>query len=172
MKNYVKPEKSDLHIPIDINNIVESSASILWHHIHKHTENFRTELAEDLPPVMGSRQQLEQVVINLIMNALQSLPDKTRTVAVQTSVDHGKGTISIKVKDEGEGIPEEILDKVAEPFFTTKGDQGGTGLGLYISATIIKEHTGELNFEPTPGIGTTATVTLPIAKTDKSGLPA
>ena len=72
-----------------------------------------------------------------------------------------KASIVIQVKDEGEGMPKEVKDRIFEPFFSTKLDRGGSGLGLAISNFIIREHKGSLDFESDPGRGTTATVTLP-----------
>lgn len=97
------------------------------------------------------------------MNALQALPGKDAGVTVSTSADPVASVVTISVRDEGEGMQWEVLERITEPFFSTKLEQGGTGLGLSISAAIIREHDGTLTFESTPGKGTTATVTLPLA---------
>ena len=96
------------------------------------------------------------------MNSLQALPDKSRGVQASTVFDKESGSAIIQVKDEGIGIASDIIERITEPFFTTKSDIGGTGLGLSISYAIIKEHNGSLEFESEPGRGTTVKVKLPI----------
>ncbi|RII26846.1 MAG: PAS domain-containing sensor histidine kinase [Geobacter sp.] len=165
MREFVKTEKSNRQRPVEINRIIQAATSILWHHIHKHTDHFHLELPPAVPPFMGRGQQIEQVVINLIMNALQSLPDKTRGVWVTSRLDDSAGQVVITVRDEGKGMTVEELEQLKEPFFTTKADEGGTGLGLYISDSIIREHGGTLEFQSEHGSGTTATIRLPAAGT-------
>lgn len=163
LKDFAREDTTKTFMPISVNRIVEDAKLILSYQIHRYTDHFRLELAENLPFGKGKSQQIEQVVINLIMNALQALPDKEAGVTVSTEADLAASVITITVRDEGEGMPREVLERLTEPFFSTKLEQGGTGLGLSISAAIIREHNGTLKFESTPGTGTTATVTLPIA---------
>src|SRR6185369_10777860 len=136
------------------------SASILNPLISSSTRRFKLELAEGLPQVRGSARQLEQVVINLIQNALLALPDPDHGVRVGTELDPESGNVLIRVSDEGSGIAPEISDRVMEPFFTTRLERGGTGLGLAICATIVKEHGGSIEFSSEPGKGTMFTVRL------------
>ena len=163
MRDYVREDKSGCHGSIDINLLLQNAIAILWHHIHIHTDNFTTKLDEDLPPARGNGQQVEQVLINLITNALQALPDKKSGVHVTTGMENGKNII-IKVRDDGKGMDETTLARLTEPFFTTRTDDGGTGLGLYISESILKEHEGTLEFQSAPGMGTTAICRLPLAE--------
>ena len=104
---------------------------------------------------------MEQVFINLIQNALHSLPDKTRSVLVASSFHKKDNCITVTVADQGAGIDEKMLERITDPFFTTKQDRGGTGLGLYISYYIIKQHNAALDFHSQPGKGTTVTVKIP-----------
>ena len=160
MRDYVREDKSGLQGEIDVNRLVQNAAAILWHHIHVHTDNFQLDLEESLPLARGNGQQIEQVIINLIMNALQALKDKSSGVLVTTSSNRAGGTLTITVRDEGKGMEGKVLSRLKEPFFTTKLGEGGTGLGLYISDSIIKEHEGTLEFASREGVGTTATVIL------------
>lgn len=144
----------------DVNAVVQLSVSILSQHISSSTRKFMLELDEDLPPVRGSARQLEQVVINLLQNALLALPDAEHGVWVGTGIDPDSGHVLIRVSDEGSGIPPEIASRIMEPFFTTRLERGGTGLGLAISSTIVKEHGGSIEFSSEPGNGTTFTVRL------------
>lgn len=163
LKDFAREDTTKTFMPINVNKIVEEAKLILSYQIHRYTDQFRLELAEDLPLALGKPQQIEQVVINLIMNALQALPDKGAGVTIATLADRDSPAIIVSVRDEGEGMPREILERITEPFYSTKLERGGTGLGLSISAAIIREHNGTLAFESTPGRGTAATVTLPIA---------
>lgn len=161
LKSFARHDRAGLNGRVDINGVIRISATILGNQIDRHTESFRLLLAEGLPTVRGSSQQLEQVIINLIMNALFALPGKECGVLITTSFDNIARCVIIRVKDEGDGMTPEVLERIMEPFFTTRLDQGGTGLGLSISYSIIKEHQGSLRYESEPGHGTTATITLP-----------
>lgn len=162
LRDFVRKGQADLSMLIDINRIVSVSASILNNQIKMHTNNFKLELDERVPEVRGNSQQLEQVVINLIMNGLQSLPGKDGSVCVSTSFDEQAGQAVIKVSDTGCGMPADVKMRLFEPFFSTKLDSGGTGLGLAISNVIVKDHRGFLEFESEPGKGTTAIVKLSV----------
>lgn len=160
LKEFSSNERFNCESQTDVNKVVQMSISILKHQISRSTRRFQLELAKELPLARASTRQLEQVVINLIQNALQSLPDPCREVRVTTGTDPDSGHILIRVTDEGNGIPPEIAARVMEPFFTTRLDHGGTGLGLAISSSIVKEHGGSIEFSSQPGKGTTFTVSL------------
>lgn len=162
LRDFVRKGSIDTSQKIEINSIVSVAVAILNNQIKTFTRNFTLDLAEDMPKVKGNAQQLGQVVINLIMNAVQALPDKGRGVGVSTSFDERTGMAVIKVRDDGCGMPPEVKSRLFEPFFSTKLDSGGTGLGLAISNVIIKEHGGVLDFDSAPGEGTTAIVRLPV----------
>jgi len=112
--------------------------------------------------VRGSAKRLEQVVVNLIINAMQAVNARRNgTIDVSTSFDRESGSVEIKVKDNGTGIHESLIDRVTEPFFTTKIESGGTGLGLSISYAIVNDHSGVLDIHSREGKGTTVYVRLP-----------
>jgi PAS domain S-box-containing protein len=148
---------------IDVNDIVQSSLRLLGKHISKATNRFETALAPDLPRVNGNARRLEQVVVNLVLNACQALQSNEQAIRISTGA--GGGRVFIRVRDEGRGIAPEHLAKIRMPFFTTKRAEGGTGLGVPVSDRIAGEHGGELFFESEPGRGTTATVWLPMGRT-------
>ncbi|OGL45817.1 MAG: hypothetical protein A2W05_10640 [Candidatus Schekmanbacteria bacterium RBG_16_38_10] len=162
LRDFVRPEKASLDGKVNVNDVVNAARSVLSHQINKYTDNFEIISENNIPFIKGSSQQIEQVLINLIMNSLQALPDKSRGVQASTVFDKESGSAIIQVKDEGIGIASDIIERITEPFFTTKSDIGGTGLGLSISYAIIKEHNGSLEFESEPGRGTTVKVKLPI----------
>lgn len=160
LKDFGRDDRTGREELADINAVVRLSASILNHYISRSTRRFGLDLADGLPPVRGSARQLEQVVINLIQNALQALPDADHGVRVATSLDEDGTNVVIQVMDEGSGIPEEIADHIMEPFYTTRLEEGGTGLGLAICSAIVREHGGHIDFNSKPGVGTTFTVHL------------
>lgn len=162
LKDFARQEKCSLDQQVHINKVVEAAMFMLQNQIRKHTDGFQCILAENLPPVTGSFQQLEQVVVNLLMNALQALPGRERGVIVTTSYVQSIGEVIIKIRDEGVGIPDEARDAIFDPFFTTKLDTGGTGLGLSICFSIVKEHGGIIECESEQGKGSTFLVRLPV----------
>jgi signal transduction histidine kinase len=125
----------------------------------------RREVAAEVRPVHGDRQQLRQVFLNLLTNALDAMPQSgTLTVRVHPAAREDAGDpdrVVVEVSDTGTGIPAEHLAKVTEPFFTTKEEGKGTGLGLAICKRIIQEHGGRLVIDSTVGRGTTVRVELP-----------
>ncbi len=162
LKDFARPDPSDMNQSIDINKVILSAFSLLKNPIHKRTKHFTMELGSNLPPTKGSFQKLEQVMINLIQNACEALSDNEKSVAIFSEFDGNRNSVLVKIKDEGCGISEEILSRLFDPFFTTKRTLGGVGLGLSITSRIIKDHGGDLGFESVPGKGTTATITLPV----------
>ena len=163
LKDYSRETERDQHSAVDINNMVTTSVSLTRKTISELTHNLVMNLDENGPILFGNEQRLQQVLINLIVNAGQSLENSNQAVTISTNYNAETGNIEIIVKDEGCGIAQEDMPKIFDPFFTRKGDVGGTGLGLSISHTIIAEHNGTLEFTSELGIGTQAIITLPIA---------
>ena len=161
---FARQDAGDLDQTIDPNAVVESAMVIVNNLIRKSTHHPSVELAENLPKIRGNQQQLEQVIINLITNSCQALQSPQKCLFVSTSYSETSDLITIRVRDEGEGIPPENLNHIIEPFFTTKRDTGGTGLGLSVSYNIVKNHGGHLHFTSRFGKGTTATVMLPVSR--------
>lgn len=163
LKDFYRDWAVSSFVEIDVNPAVSAAISIIRTQIARHTSNFRFISGEDLPRVSGNSHQLGQVVINLLMNACQSLRNESEAVTVETFYDSSTSEVVISVSDEGAGIPEDIALLVKESFFSTRTDNGGTGLGLSISDAIVKEHKGTLTFKSQPGHGTVFQVRLPVA---------
>ena len=161
---FARQDAGDLDQSVDPNAVVESAMVIVNNLIRKSTHHPSVELEENLPKIRGNKQQLEQVIINLITNSCQALQSPQKCLFVSTSYNETSDLITIRVRDEGEGIPPENLNHIIEPFFTTKRDTGGTGLGLSVSYNIVKNHGGHLHFTSRFGKGTTATVMLPVSR--------
>jgi signal transduction histidine kinase len=146
---------------ISLNEVVEVAVSITNNFIKKSTDNFTINYSKGFPLVFGSINRLEQVVINLINNACQSLRSKNEAISINTFEENNKAII--EVMDEGEGIDEKDLKHIFDPFYTTKREKGGTGLGLSISYNIVKNHKGDFKIESEKGKGTKARIYLPIS---------
>jgi two-component system NtrC family sensor kinase len=153
-----KPEK----ILVSINESLESVIRLRSHDMSLDNIKVETELAPNLPKVMGDFQQLQQVFLNLILNAEQAIKEfrNNGNIVIQTKMVDQK--IEIEISDNGPGIPQEFQGKIFEPFFTTKEVGKGTGLGLSICYGIIQEHEGIILVESNVGEGVTFTVELPI----------
>ena len=150
-------------LDIDINQVVTGALTIIRAHGQYTNAVISEDLSSVLPEIRGSRHQLEQVVVNLLLNALQSLPSKGGRATVSTAVNRTANEVLVTVRDSGEGIPPEHTDRLFEPFFSTRIESGGSGLGLYISNFIVSEHGGKLTFESKVGTGTTVVMHLPIS---------
>lgn len=148
---------------IDINEVILQCVSMAHHQICLHTNSLKTDLQSSLPVVYGNAQHMTQVVLNLLMNALLSLHDRSCPVEVSTSCDH-TGRIRMCIRDSGSGILPEIFPLIFEPFFTTWGNMGCIGTGLTVARGIIRNHGGELSIDSEPGEGTTVMVSLPLHK--------
>lgn len=164
LRNYSLGDRSEQRPDMDLNRVANAALAIVRSHGRQSEVNIVTELDPDLPLICGNPFQIEQVVTNLLMNAIQSLPPQgSRRVLLATSRQNHCNEVSLSVRDEGHGIPPEHLPYLCEPFFSTRINNGGSGLGLYISNFIIEEHQGRLEFESRVGVGSTVTIHLPIS---------
>ncbi|MBF0448716.1 MAG: PAS domain-containing protein [Magnetococcales bacterium] len=161
MKRLSVQDDEKLDELVDINATLRASMMILNYKVKKHTDHCHVSFGKSLPRVLGNERQLEQVFINVVLNALQSLPDRSRAVQIATLFDQQNGWIELVVEDEGCGILPENLSRLTEPFFTTKLKAKGTGLGLSISNLIILKHGGRIRFEPRETVGTRVFVAFP-----------
>ena len=171
LRDFARPRSSGTQATFDLNQAVQRALRLLTPLIRRKTTRFHVDLAEDIPPMRGESQQVEQIVVNLVVNALEALPDTEDRVIVATGVDAAESRVILSVQDEGVGIPPEHLAHLCDPFFTTKHDSGGTGLGLAITATLVRAHGGRMAFASEPGGGTRALVMLPYSKEPTSHTP-
>src|SRR3990172_7875353 len=143
----------------DLKETIESSVRLTEYLARK--ANVAIKLALPRTPVMVTydAQQIEQVLMNLISNAIQAIK---KGGAVRINLSEAAGAVAIAVQDNGIGIPEKNLQRIFDPFFTTKPEGEGTGLGLSVSFGIVARHRGRIEVESKPGLGTTFTVLLPV----------
>lgn len=147
---------------ININDVVKTAVSLVSSKIKKTTRNFEISYENNLNPVKGNFQRLEQVIINVLINACEAIKDSDKGIYINVSTDKQKKLAMIQIKDQGTGINQENMKNLFNPFFTTKRDFGGTGLGLSVSHGIITEHKGTMTFESKLGQGTVCTISLPM----------
>ncbi len=150
--------------PLDIRSVLNKTADLIANELRIHKIVLHREIAEDLPLVNGDMQKLQQVFLNLIINAEQAIGEYG-TITMRAWVT-GKGFIRTDICDNGPGIAQENLDQVFDPFFTTRETGKGTGLGLAIVYGIVKEHGGYIEVASTLGEGTSFSVYLPLHKRD------
>lgn len=162
LKDFARRDDLAVKEPLDLNNVVKSAVRLVESTLRQATNRFTVSYAASLPRLRGNPHRIEQVVVNLIVNACQSLSDPQRGVFLETCHNLDRGEVELHVRDEGGGISPADLPHLTDPFFTTKREQGGTGLGLSVSAGIVKEHNGALRFQANPGGGTVVTLGLPV----------
>jgi PAS domain S-box-containing protein len=160
LKDYSRTRSHASGDKFDLNEALRRTVSLLRHLIAKETTHFTVHYSADPLCTFGDSAQVEQVISNLVTNALESLRDEQGSVAIDTGVDQQQQVVWLSVKDTGQGIPPELLGRICDPFFTTKLDQGGTGLGLAISSKLVEAHQGRLTFSSEPGSGTCAVLYL------------
>ncbi len=161
---FARQEKAAMG-PIPINTVVEDAVAIVSHQLEMNHVRLETDLASGLPHILGNANQLQQVLMNLMINAQQAMEGTPGHVTVATRRTEG-GSVEVQVRDTGPGMPKDIMDKIFEPFFTTKPSGKGTGLGLSVSFGIIKDHGGEIAVESVPGRGATFVIALPAHRTE------
>jgi len=161
LKNFARTDASGMDHEVDVNAGVQSALTLVSNLVKKASRNFKVEFADDLPPVRGNTQRLQQVIINLLQNACQALERQDQAIEIRTAFDAKAGEVKIIVRDEGVGIPPEAMPHLFDPFYTTRRERGGTGLGLSVASSIVQEHGGRLEFQSTPKRGTTVTLSLP-----------
>lgn len=152
---------------IDLNALVEEAGGLVAKRLRERGVQVANQLDPALPRVRASSDQLKQVLLNLVLNAADSMP-KGGTITVATMAGAGAETelfgrdaVQIQVRDTGEGIPDELLAQIFEPFFSTKPGKG-TGLGLWVSQSIVQNHGGTMRVRSRVGRGTTFMITLPV----------
>ena len=170
LMKFARQEKA-LMEPMDLNQTVEDAIVIVAHQLGINEIVLEKDLAPQLPQTHGNANQIQQVLMNLMINAQQAMEGQPGTIKITTR-QADIGHIAVQVSDTGPGIPRDIQSKIFEPFFTTKPAGKGTGLGLSVTYGIIKDHKGEIRLESEPGQGTTFVITLPVMAVASAGQDA
>jgi PAS domain S-box-containing protein len=153
---------------INIAEELQNSLEFISYHLRSHKTNVTTDFADDLPSIQADRQQLRQVFLNLLTNASDAMPDGGNLIVRvrRRFLETASPALVIEFSDSGLGIEPEHLPKLWEPFFTTKPEGKGTGLGLPICRRTVEEHRGTIDIESQPGKGTTVRIVLPATETE------
>jgi len=166
LRTFARKDEGLLIDTIDVNTLVEASARLVHNEVQKHAY-ICLDLDDRLPVFTGNAQKIEQVFVNLLVNAGQAMRDDVRgQITVRTRFE--EPFLRIDIEDNGTGMNEKTQKQIFDPFFTTKRSKGGTGLGLAIVYRIVEEHGGVISVQSRPGAGTTFTIRIP-AKTSAKG---
>jgi signal transduction histidine kinase len=155
-----KPQKM---VPIQLNGVVEDALYLFERRCEKTSIRIERQFDQDLHEVIADQVQMNQVLVNLLANAVPAMPDGG-TLTIQT--ESGPGVVILRVRDSGIGMSEGTLERIFDPFFSTKEAKEGTGLGLSVVADIVKAHGGKVNVESAVGNGSTFEITIPLTQED------
>lgn len=158
LRDLSRPTDVGQREPADVNQIVESVLKVSRKDLKNNRIRVVRSLAEDLPHPEVVPDRVKQVLLNLVLNARDAMPNGGE-LTVRTVYDRQEAEVLITIADEGAGIPDEVIDRLFDPFFSTKEE--GTGLGLFVSRNIIQEQGGRIDVRSTVGDGATFTVALP-----------
>jgi PAS domain S-box-containing protein len=158
LKKFAKRDEGLLNEAVDINLITEACLRLVDNQIRR-TADVRVNLDHHVPAVLGNSQKLQQVIVNILINASQAIEKPRGTIHVVSRFDDTE--VTLEIGDDGMGMDEKTKKLMFDPFFTTKRRQGGTGLGLSIVYGIIKEHKGTIAVDSKPGVGTTFSISIP-----------
>jgi PAS domain S-box-containing protein len=166
MARQQRPERG----PVSVNEVLTAALDITGYAVSTSSIEVELDLAENLPPILADADQLHQVMLNLIINAQQSLQDRPapRRLGVKSRYDKAADAIRVTVTDNGPGIPEQVRARIFEPYFTTKPVGVGTGVGLAVSLGIVEAHGGTLTVNSPASGGAVFTMVLPVGCVDKT----
>ena len=161
LRNFAKKDEGLLTDDVDINHLIQNNLRITSKEVRKYAR-LEFNLDSTVSTFKGNIQKLEQVLMNLLINAAQAMERDDGLIVIETSMSKNKKEVLIKIIDNGKGMDDNTKKHLFDPFFTTKRDKGGTGLGLSISYGIIQEHKGRIDVDSQVGIGTTFTIRIPV----------
>jgi len=156
---FARKEEVDYYL-VSINTVIRDACEIVTHQLNLNHVSLEVDLEDNLPLLEGNANQLQQVLMNLLINAQQAMGGKPGQVHVSSRLS-GSNRITVSIEDNGPGMKTELVKRIFEPFFTTKAAGQGTGLGLSVSFGIIQNHGGFIEVESTPGVGSTFHIFLP-----------
>ena len=162
-KEFVSMASAEKRKWVEVGSVINKSVSLCRGQMKKTVRHFEMKIAEDLPLIFTDPSALEQVLVNLLINAAQAVDGVDSRVMLSAKLRNTPHNyLIIEVSDNGCGMEEETLEKIFDPFFTTKEDMNGNGLGLFVSKNLIEDLGGKIEGESKVGAGSTLRVTLPI----------
>ena len=161
LKNFSKQSNVAEKSALQVNTAVKNALRLAQTTLRKSGVKIELELGEDLPLMQGNLQSIEQIILNIIINAIQAIDHENGIIRIRSGLQKKDGRILIAVSDNGCGISAAVADKLFLPFVTDKQEEGGTGLGLSVTYGLVQAHGGDISFETRKGKGTTFTITMP-----------
>jgi len=161
LKNYSRQSNVAEKLPLQVNSAVKNALRLAQSTLRKSDVNIKLNLADDLPDIEGNLQSIEQILLNITINAIHAVNHKRGEIEIKTGLRIKDGMVYIRITDNGRGISPAIADKIFLPFVTDKQSEGGTGLGLSVTYSLVKAHDGEIDFETSRDRGTSFSVYLP-----------
>jgi len=161
LKNFSKQSNVAEKAPMQVNSAVNNAMRLAKTTLRKSSVHVNLKLEDELPHIDGNLQSIEQIILNILINAIQAIDHKQGEIEITTGFQAKDGRVFINIKDNGKGISTAIADKIFLPFVTDKQNEGGTGLGLSVTYTLIKAHQGEIIFDTRSDRGTSFTVYFP-----------
>jgi CheY-like chemotaxis protein len=147
--------------PVQVNAAVENALRLAQTTLRKSGVQIELDLIENMPLIEGNLESIEQIILNIVINAIEAIDHDQGSIQISTGFQVKDGLIFIRITDNGRGIHPSISDEIFLPFVTDKQTQGGTGLGLSVTYSLVKAHEGDISFQSRQGEGTTFTVYLP-----------
>lgn len=162
LKNFARQSDVTDKRPMQINQAVENALRLARTYIQKNRSEVEADLADHLPSVEANPQSIEQVIVNILINAVQATEPGKGRIRIRTALEPGSRRVCFSISDNGKGIDPALSDRLFDPFVTDKQALGGTGLGLSVSYRLVKANDGKIVFDSEPGTGTTFTVSFPV----------
>jgi len=161
LKNFSKQSNVAEKTALQVNTAVKNALRLAQTTLRKSGVQIELELGEDLPLMHGNLQSIEQIILNIIINAIQAIDHDNGLIRIRSGFQKRDGRILIAISDNGRGISAAVADKLFLPFVTDKQEEGGTGLGLSVTYGLVQTHGGDISFETRQGKGTTFTISMP-----------
>jgi polar amino acid transport system substrate-binding protein len=174
LRKFARRDEGHLDEDVDINLVIESSLRLVHNQV-KRTANIHLDLAEKIPTIKGNVQKMEQVMVNILINASHAIEQKNNgemgNIYIKTFL-YNNNKLYVQIKDDGIGMTNDVKKRIFDPFFTTKKARQGTGLGLSIAYGIIEEHAGTISVDSWPGEGSEFKIVFPLQRLEDSKIIA
>ena len=162
LKDFIQLQDSVKEEWIDLNKVIDNAISIVSVQLRQRVKQFNKNIPDNLPQIWSDSKALEQILINLLVNASEASENKDLTIELNVNVNRDwLSRTVLEVKDNGNGMDEAVVKKIFNPFFTTKSHAKGTGLGLYVCKGLVERLNGKLEVDSLPGKGSTFRLLLP-----------
>ncbi len=171
LKDFARMDQNGQTKPVRINEVIEKALTIVGAQLRKSITTIEVVLSENLPDIQGHFQKLEQVIVNILVNAAHAIPQKDKgRLSIRSRFLQRINAILVEIEDNGVGMEPEVVNHIFDPFFTTRRDDGGTGLGLSVSYGLVRDHHGSIGVLSRPGQGSRFTIFFPVEPDGKPRL--